>query len=244
MRDASEKVVYSYVRPTLVHGDWQESLLDLLDFDRHGAQRIVRRLGFRSSANLATGRNLIVKHFLEQSDAPWLWMLDTDMTFAPDTLERLLDHADPDAAPIVGGLCFGFDEAGDVQPTLFGLEPDPEAPDDPTRLQVTRYHDWKPESMYPVAGTGAACLLMHRAALERIRGAQFSQAYPWFQELEHNGRAVGEDLGFCWRAIQCDIPIYVNTAVQVGHMKERCLTAETFYLSRGLLSPMHPGAAV
>jgi hypothetical protein len=240
----ADQVVYGYLRPTNVHGDFQECLLDMIEFDRKHARRIAGRLGFRSSANLATGRNMIVQHFLEHSDAGWLLMLDTDMTFAPDTVEQLLQHADSATAPIVGGLCFGFDEMGDVQPTLFGLEPDPAAPEDPARLQVTRYHDWKPESMYPVAGTGAACLLMHRTALEKIKADGYSQAYPWFQELEHNGKAVGEDLGFCFRAVQSGLPIFVNTAVQVGHIKERVLTAETFYLSRGLLSPMHPGAAV
>jgi hypothetical protein len=241
---ADQQVVYGYLRPTMVHGDFQESLLDLLEFDRNNARRIVGRLGFRSSANLATGRNMIVKHFLEHSDAGWLLMLDTDMVFQPNVLELLLAGADPERAPIVGGLCFGFDEAGDVQPTLFGLEPDPAAPDDPARLLVTRYHDWTPESMYPVMGTGAACLLMHRSALLKIQADGYNRAYPWFQELEHNGQAVGEDLGFCFRAVQSGYPIYVNTAVHVGHMKERVLTAETFYLSRGLLSPMHQGAAV
>lgn len=237
-------VVYGYLRPTMVHGDFQESLLDMIQYDREHYRLIRGRLGYRSSANLATGRNMIVQHFLEQTDAPWLFMLDTDMVFLPDTLDRLLEHADAEKAPIVGALCFGFDGDGDVQPTLFGLEPDPEAPEDPSRLMVTRYHDWTPGAMYQVAGTGAAALLMHRSALERIRDAKYSQAYPWFQELEHNGKAVGEDLGFCFRAVQSGLPIYVNTAVQVGHMKERVLTADTFYLSRGLLAPTHPGAAV
>jgi GT2 family glycosyltransferase len=237
-------VVYGYLRPTMVHGDFQESLLDMLDFDRNTVGRIAGRLGFRSSANLASGRNMIVKHFLESSDYGWLLMLDTDMVFAPNLVEMLLENAHPERAPIVGALCFGFDEAGDVQPTLFGLEQNPEHPDDPSKLLVTRHHDWTPEAMYPVAGTGAAALLMHRTALEKIRADGYSTAFPWFQELEHDGRAVGEDLGFCFRAVQSGFPIFVNTAVQVGHMKERVLTAETFYLSRGILAPTHPGAAV
>jgi len=239
-----ERVVYGYLRPTNVHGDFMECLLDMVAWDRQHAGRIAGRLGFRSSANLASGRNMIVQHFLEHSDAGWLLMLDTDMTFPPNVVDLLLASAHPENAPIVGALCFGFDERGDVQPTLYGLEPDPEAPEDPARLLVTRYHDWQPEALVPVAGTGAAALLMHRSALEKIKADGYSAAYPWFQELEHGGRAVGEDLGFCFRAVQSGIPIYVNTAVQVGHMKERVLTAETFFLSRGLLAPTHPGAAV
>jgi hypothetical protein len=173
-------------------------------------------------------------------------MVDSDMTFDPDVVERLLDYADPVKAPIVGGLCFGFDEQGDVQPTLYGLIGEAE---DPENLQVIRYHEWTPDAMYQVAGTGAACLLIHKSVLEAMRdfehprGKQgFNDAYPWFQETEHNGKPVGEDITFCWRAIQLGFPVYVNTAVQLGHVKDRILTMESYFLSRGLLSPTHAGA--
>src|SRR5262249_7148336 len=56
----------------------------------------------------------------------------------------------------------------------------------------------------------------------------FNDAYPWFQEMEHNGRPVSEDIGFCWRAGLLEIPVYVNTSVQLGHVKFRLLTAEAY----------------
>jgi hypothetical protein len=103
--------------------------------------------------------------------------------------------------------------------------------------------------MYQVAGTGAACLLIHKSVLEQMRDFEhprgkrgFNDAYPWFQETEHNGEPVGEDITFCWRAIQLGFPVYVNTAVQLGHVKDRVLTMESYFLSRGLLSPTHAGA--
>ena len=250
MRDPSEKVIVGYLHPGEYSAGFGESLLDLLQYDVSMHRRVVEgggRLSFRAGCNLATPRNEVVRKFLEYGQADWLWMVDSDMTFSPDVVERLLEYADPDKAPIVGGLCFGFDEHGDVQPTLYGLLGDA---DDPQHMQVIRYHEWQPDAMYQVAGTGAACLLIHRGVLERMRDFDhprgkpgFNDAYPWFQETEHNGQPVGEDITFCWRAIQLGYPVYVNTAVQLGHVKDRVLTMDAYFLSRGLLSPTHAGAS-
>jgi hypothetical protein len=248
MRDVSEKVVVAYLRPGPVEGDFMESMLDLLRYDYTLHQRILNgggRLSFRAGHNLSAPRNMVVEKFLEYGQADWLWMVDSDMTFAPDTVERLLEYADPEKAPIVGGLCFGFDENGDIQPTLYGLAGDE---NDPRSLQVVRYHEWEPDSMYQVAATGAACLLIHQSVFVKMRdierpggGRGFNDAYPWFQEMSHNGRPVSEDITFCWRAVQAGFPIYVNTSVQLGHIKQRVLTMESYFLTRGLLSPTHPG---
>jgi hypothetical protein len=250
VRDPSEKAVICYIHPGQVHSDFMECVLDLLLYDTALHKRIVDgggRLAVQASANLSGPRNGLVRQFLAYGQADWLFMVDTDMTFSPDTLERLLEFADPDKAPIVGGLCFGFDENGEVQPTLYGL--DGEADD----VKVVRYHEWPPDTMWQVAATGAACLVIHRSALEAMRDAQvpnrngrlgFNDAFPWFQETEHDGAPVGEDITFCWRANLLQIPVHVNTAVQVGHIKKRLLSMESYFLGRGLLSPLHSGAAL
>lgn len=238
MRDPNEKVVISYLHPGLVHAAFMECVLDLLVYDTAFHRRIVSgggRLATQAGANLSGPRNGLVSRFLDYGKADWLLMLDTDMTFAPDLVERLLEFADPAEAPIVGGLCFGFDDKGDIQPTLFGLVGDEQHP------QVIRYHEWPPEAMFQVAATGAACLLLHKSALERIRDVQvpgrdrrgFNDAFPWFQELEHDGTPVSEDIAFCWRAGLAGIPVYVNTAVQLGHIKDRELTMDAYLAQRG-----------
>jgi hypothetical protein len=99
--------------------------------------------------------------------------------------------------------------------------------------------------------------LVHRSALERMRDfipkggwprrharagkRGFSDTYPWFQEMEHDGQPVGEDITFCWRAAMAGIPVYVNTAVQMGHVKRRLLDMDAYLIERGLLSPVKPG---
>jgi hypothetical protein len=239
-RPPAEKVVIGYLQPGLVHGAFMESVLDLLVYDVAYHKRIVNgggRLALQAGSNLSAPRNSLVRRFLEYGKADWLWMVDSDMTFAPDTLERLLEHADPVEAPVVGGLCFGFDDKGDIQPTLFGLLGDEAEP------KVIRYHEWPPDAMFQVAATGAACLLIHKSVFERLVRVQipgrakpgFNEAFPWFQEVEHDGTPVSEDITFCWRAGLAGIPVFVNTAVQVGHMKQRELTVDAYLAQRGLL---------
>ena len=231
-------MVVGYLHPGIVHAAFMECVVDLLVYDTAFHKRIVSgggRLATQAGANLSGPRNGLVKRFLEYGKADWLLMLDTDMTFRPDLAERLLEFADPEAAPIVGGLCFGFDDKGQIQPTLFGLVGDEQHP------QVIRYHQWPPEAMFQVAATGAACLLIHKTALERMRDVQlparggkrgFNDAFPWFQELEHDGEPVSEDIAFCWRVGLCGLPVYVNTAVQLGHIKDRELTMDAYLAQR------------
>lgn len=234
MRDPSEKVVVGYCRPTTVHGEFMENMLDLQLYDVALHQRIVSgggRLPFQAGANLSGPRNEIVRKFLAYGRADWLWMVDTDMVFSPDVVERLLEHADPETAPIVGGLCFAFGDKGQIVPTLYGLAGEVDS------LDVIRFDEWPENTMFQVVATGAACLLIHRSVFERMADFEhpgrpgkrgFNDAFPWFQELEHDGRPVSEDIAFCWRAGLMQIPVFVNTAVQIGHIKERLLTAEAY----------------
>ncbi len=230
---AHEKVVVSYLHPGVVHGAFMESILDLLVYDTAFHRRIVNgggRLATQASANLSGPRNSVVKKFLAFGEADWLWCVDSDMVFGPDTLEALLQYADPVEAPIVGGLCFAFDE-GRVVPTLYDLVGEADNP------QVVRYNEWKPDAMMQVAATGTGCLLIHKTALEKVRDflppnrpgqVGFNQAYPWFQETDHDGKPVGEDITFCWRAGICGVPVYVNTGVHIGHVKDQLLTIDSF----------------
>lgn len=251
MRNPSEKVVVAYLRPSTVHGAFMECLMDLMMYDVALHRRIVDgggRLSYQAGANLSGPRNEVVKKFLDYERADWLFMVDSDMVFQPDTVERLLEHADPDKAPIVGGLCFALNDAGDIVPTLYGLDGDP---DDLENLQNVRFEVWPMDTMYQVVATGAACMLVHRSVFEKMRDFDhpsgrkgFNDAFPWFQELEHAGRPVSEDIAFCWRAGLMQIPVYVNTAVQIGHIKDRLLTMESYFLARGLLAPSHVGVGV
>lgn len=240
------KVVLGYCSPGEVRTEWHESLLGLVAADarRPQADRIIAgRLGMTSSANIAGARNTIVKAFL---DGPheWLLMVDADMVFDPDAVDQLLAAADPDRAPIVGGLCFGV-EGDRLFPTLYDIGGTPDRP------EVLRYGEYPPNTLFRVFATGAAFLLIHRSALERIRdfrdgGRGFGDIFPWFQETTFRDAAgrdvmpMSEDVTFCWRAGVTGIPIHVHTGVRVGHVKPRTLTEELFLRQVAAETPPRP----
>ncbi|MBQ1047865.1 hypothetical protein KBX50_05250 [Micromonospora sp. C51] len=222
-----EDVVIGWVRPDLVHGDFMDCVLRTIATDREDACRLAGWTQVRSGANVAAARNRLVNWFLD-THADWLLMVDTDMVWTPEDVTTLLAHAHPDAAPIVGGLCFAKEfDSGAVWPTLF------EAEDAGGFPRLFRFHSWPPNALYQVDGTGAAFLLVHRTVFETVAARGFSVAYPWFQETENPAGRVSEDLTFCLRARACGYPVHVHTGVQVGHIKTHVVTAGT-YLSQRL----------
>ena len=171
-----------------------------------------------SGVNVSHGRNNLCRRLLE-SPNEWLLMLDADMTFDADIPQRLLEHANPDTAPIVGALCFGIDD-GHLFPTLYDFT------EEDGHIQAVRYSDYPRDAMFQVGATGAACLLIHRSVLQKIAALNADAVWPWFQESAIQGQRFGEDTTFCIRAAAVGAPIHVNTAVQIGHQKASVLTAE------------------
>lgn len=208
-------VVAGYLTAGLVRTEFMTSMLGV---QRHGVTPLDEVMAVRSGPNLARGRNLIVKRFLTEQSADWLWMLDTDMVFDSRTLDRLITAAHPDTRPILGALCYQETDDGETRPTMYELVDKPNP-------AFAWYQQWPEGQVVPVAATGAACLLMHRAALVNIatRCRTRNSAWPWFKESTLGNQPIGEDLTFCLRAGVARIPVHVHTGVQVGHIKSTML---------------------
>jgi len=230
-------VAFGYVHPDQVSVLFHTSFLQTVLYDKATSNRIVGGAAKFSSANISNARNDVVREFLAMPSRPdWLWMVDTDMEWAPDAVERLLQSAYDDdgtiKAHVVGGLCFGVHD-GQLWPTLYALDYDE------GELGVFRYNDYpRPERadedcMFQVAATGAAFLLIHRSVLEQMAEREFNKTYPWFQEMELQGKPCGEDFTFCLRAGQLEHPVWVNTAVRIGHHKSYVLKESMFLEQRG-----------
>ncbi|MER7169149.1 hypothetical protein ABT336_24195 [Micromonospora sp. NPDC000207] len=211
-------VVVGWVHPGQVDAQFMDCMLRMLDHDRSRHGRVAGYAGMHCSANVSSGRNRLAAWFLDETPADWLLMVDTDMVWQPDDLDRLLANADPVRAPIVGGLCFARDyESGLIWPTLFHPEP---VDGSTVFLRLDR---WPGNTLFEVGGTGAAFLLVHRAVLEKVRAGGFSRAFPWFQETENPVGRVSEDLTFCARARAVGAPVHVHTGVEVGHRKSQVI---------------------
>lgn len=223
-------------------GNWSAcfglSYRDLILHDITGDGRIVprgkemRQLSSRTS--IAASRNKMACGMLD-TDCEWLWFIDVDMGFGPDTVEQLIKAADPQLRPVMGGLCFAMKrsrtadfwaERVRIQPTVYEYL---ELADE---VGFRPIGDYQRGQVVEVAGTGAACLLIHRSALEAVR-ARYGD--DWFSPLTHptgdkgKPRTFSEDLSFCVRLAALDIPVHVNTAVKTTHDKGGIfLDEETF----------------
>jgi predicted O-methyltransferase YrrM/GT2 family glycosyltransferase len=115
----------------------------------------------RSGVNISERRNNVIRDFLK-TDGEWLLLLDSDMIFPTDVIPRLLFAAMQTNSKAVGGLCVVIDDQLGPRPTLYHLD---QSYNSYLRAQL----DYPEGALLQVAGTGAACLMVHREVLEAIR---------------------------------------------------------------------------
>lgn len=194
------------------------------------------------SMELAHARNTATAAFLA-SDSDWLLWIDTDIGFEPDALEKLLEVADPETAPVVGGLCFiegdfSHDFRGGLRsslaPTLYDwawIEPHSGMPG--TYKMLTR-QEWPANQVTRVGATGCGFLLTHRSVYERISAwLQESGGPPhiWFERIPGaDGELCGEDISFCLRVHQIGLPVLVHTGVTTTHQKTAWYGVPDFHM--------------
>src|SRR5229473_1277735 len=143
--------VIGYVHGGTVRAEFTASLLAVC---MEGQTRIRTVVALESGPNISTGRNLIVREFLDGNLAPWLLMADTDMSFAADTADRLIAAADPQDRPVVGALYFSM-SGGQKYPTMYEL-----VEGAPGGLAFRRYREWPDDACVRVSAIGAPLALM------------------------------------------------------------------------------------
>jgi hypothetical protein len=234
-------VLVCYLHPaTEVQHSFATSLMGVVNHDAAHHQRLFTSTGplmMRcGTGGLVDARNKAVAHFLDQATEEWLWFVDTDMGFRPDTVDRLVDVADPVLRPVVGALCFGLKQ-GDPDgyggyetspfPTIYGWGA---GPDGVAGFRAAA--EYPRDAVIPVAGTGAACLLIHRTVAEKVRAEHGDL---WFDPVRYaDGRLVSEDLSFCYRLAGLQIPVHVHTGVRTTHAKQIWVGEQQFLAHQAL----------
>jgi len=212
-----DEAVVTYLHGAMVHAEFSRSLLFMcLDSETP----ISAVIALASGPNLSAGRNMACRLFLTQHQSPWLFMCDTDMVLPLDTLDRLVAAADPVERPVLGGFCCKRGLDGMVTPTLFRFVTGRNGK--PMPVPCTEYPG---NTVMRVEGTGAACLLIHRSALEAVEKNTGDEAAPWFRETDSAmpGQLMGEDLTFCLRCAAAGIPVHVHTGIRAGHVKTQII---------------------
>lgn len=244
--DPAQAVAVAYVHSDEVLYSWHHSMTQLLAYDAASSGRIWTGgyVAIRCGTDgLADARNKAVAEFLGDSAAAWLWWVDTDMGFLPDTVDRLVEAADPAERPIVGALCFANremdnDGMGGRRGVAAPVVLDWKTIDGESGYDVR--WDYPRNTVTRVDGVGSACVLIHRSVLERI-AAEFGPN--WYARARNpsTGQMISEDLSFCVRASALSIPIHVHTGVPTTHAKRIWLAEEDYWRQRAL-NPPPPGA--
>ena len=191
--------------------------------------RIREHITEGSGVNVSMARNRLVDKFL-RSGATWAWMLDADMVLRPDTLDGLLDAADPIERPFVGALCYGMrEDDGSAFSTTYAWEGELGSED-----ETFTQRDLIPGfGTVRVGATGVACALVHRDVFIETEDTHSSN-FPWFQEVElASGKYAGEDIEFMRKCRAAGVPVYVNTSAAVGHDKSQ-IVDERVWLAQKL----------
>ncbi len=233
-----DKVTLAYLHRNEVAHSFADSLDRLLFFDASTHERVMgggsiikMRAG---TGGIVQARNQVIDVFLE-SDVPWLFWLDDDMGFEHDVIERLMEVADAETRPVVGALCFAQRELAPdgrsgyhcvARPTIFDYRADPKNPDGAAKMVGRAWYP--PNTVIECAGTGSACILIHRSVLEKLRDEYGSTYYDRIHDDE--GKPIGEDLSFCVRVAAAGFPpIAVHTGVRTTHFKHLWLGEDQFW---------------
>jgi hypothetical protein len=231
-----DSVAVGYVHENEVSQSFHQCMMNLIGYDATHEGHITSDGGWLSvrcfgGDALPQARNQLVTQFLE-TEAEWLMWIDTDMGFSPDTFYSLLAVAHPVERPIVGALCFAYKQ-GDpdgmggyrnhIAPTVFDW-----ATIDGMTGFVSRI-GYPVNKVIRVAGTGGACVLVHRSVYEAIASAHGTVWYDRVENPTHGNKLMSEDLSFCLRAGALNVPIYVHTGVKTTHHKQLWIGEQDYW---------------
>lgn len=252
-RNMDGSYVPGSVIPAVVDGqEWAAvfglSWTGLMLRDQAASQRIIRENGqyvrkVSGTMGVAAARSEIAAYFLAHTDAEWLFMVDSDMGFADDTVDRLVASAQANSVPVLGALAFAQKVDTDVRPGQFGavrmritptLYTYLERPNGERGFQaITKY---RRDAFQHVAGTGAACLLVHRSALEAVGPDPFMPVTDPRAGGNGTPRTFSEDLSFCIRVQAAGLSMGVDTSIKTTHYKGGLfLDEETFAMQQETL---------
>lgn len=180
----------------------QSFMWSMLNMDRKYIRDIVPTRGYPGTG-LILARNAAVEVFL-RSDADWLWTLDTDIGFEPDSLDRLLAHPN---YSIISGFYKTTCETGPLY--LDGSTGWKELPLALQEADDGRFRPYdKYEGAMEVDAVGAGCLLVHRGVFQVLDSG-------WYDTV----RGLGEDISFCVKARYAGYKILCDTDVKLSHHK-------------------------
>ncbi len=160
----------------------------------------------------SAARNAAAQSLLDEGEgfADGIMWVDSDMRPSPGDIASLIGAARHYKEDFVTGVY--HQRCGEMAPVLYEYQP---------RRKVFRQIIDYPEGAFsPMGGCGFGFVWTSYKLISAIADHKdFKPDEGWFPDRRDVG-GFGEDLSFCFQAIQAGFQLYVNTAVQPGHMGE------------------------
>jgi hypothetical protein len=193
-----------------------EFALSLMEIIRQKNAKVGSYYCVEGTGLLAKSRNIMIKHFLDNTTDDWLLMLDADERISVPTFDLLCATADHIERPVVAGLYFAALWEG------LNLRPVPLIFEQTDTGAINPIDNYPKDSVIPVIAAGTGCLLISRKAMQKIRDAhdENNKDWCWFQDGPIGGNKwLSEDLSFCAKLQQFDIPMVAHTGAILQHHK-------------------------
>lgn len=217
-----DQVVISWPDPGQVEGAFATSIIELVRARGSRIDGVLRVEG----GLLSRQRNEIVKHFLDDMTAEWLFMIDSDEQLSVAAFDKLVAAAHAEDRPVVAGLYFGTWPGNLIPqpvPHLYRRADD--------GVSVAPVLDYPPDKVIEIDAAGTGALLVHRSVLQAFRDntdPHESIDWCWFRDLPVGGMWLGEDLYFCRRIRSLGFPIHAHTGAILPHRRRYWLDDRQF----------------
>jgi len=174
----------------LVKTKTAQSLLELIAYSKHDYQILVSTRGYNTSEN----RNYIATQAVNNK-SDYLFFVDDDQVFPPDTLDKLLAHN----KDVVGGVYMTKYEK--QEPVIEYLD------------------DKRPQGLFKVKAIGTGCLLIKTDVFKKIP-QNYKNNQGWFNYIWHDNGMVkmSHDWLFCKNARENGIDVYADSTLDIKHI--------------------------
>lgn len=187
--------------------DYIKSLVDMVIFTQAKGHEIkfVNEHGGLFDARDRVCRKTMREHF------DYMLQLDSDMTFPPDALCKLLER-DKD---VITGVYVGKGE--NHKPVLFTELHKDDENSGPYGLKHG-LNELMKDDVFEVKGCGAGFLLVK----EHVIRIMLIHKHEWFRPYA----GLGEDVSFCQRCTELGVKVYADRTIPMGHIKYTQYTLE------------------
>lgn len=213
------RIALAFLHPGSVRAEFMDSVMRAYGYYSPKEIEFVR-VSARSGADITRKRNDLFQTIAHETNADYLWWLDSDMTFEPITPLRLIEND----KPIVAGLSMVRNENGADRPAFTIRAPEG------TLVRGSGAHlRAAGKRPFEVAAVGMACTMIRADVLKHL-AADRKPLYPYAEidtltdpKTKTGYGPTEDDVTFCLRAKAAGFETWVDPRVKVGHVKDEIL---------------------